>query len=81
MTTSTPHCDELTHALKNRILILDGGMGTMIQGYGFEESDFRGERLADWSTDLQGNNDLLTLTRRDDIKYLHRLYLEAGAGI
>ncbi|MCX2523409.1 methionine synthase [Larsenimonas rhizosphaerae] len=81
MKTSTPHCEELTHALKNRILILDGGMGTMIQGYGFEESDFRGERLADWSTDLQGNNDLLTLTRRDDIKYLHRLYLEAGADI
>ncbi|MCM5703440.1 methionine synthase [Larsenimonas salina] len=80
LTTSTSSRD-LTRALEDRILILDGGMGTMIQGYAFQEADFRGDRFEDWATDLQGNNDLLTLSKRDDIKHLHRLYLEAGADI
>lgn len=68
-------------ALKERILILDGGMGTMIQGFNLTEKDYRGERFADWASDLKGNNDLLCITRPDVIKSIHRQYLEAGADI
>ncbi|WP_304638459.1 methionine synthase [Pseudomonas sp.] len=68
-------------ALKERILILDGGMGTMIQSYKLEEADFRGERFADWPSDLKGNNDLLVLTRPDAISAIERAYLDAGADI
>lgn len=68
-------------ALKERILILDGGMGTMIQGFNLTEKDYRGERFADWTSDLKGNNDLLCITRPDVIKSIHRQYLEAGADI
>ena len=57
----------LKHALKERILILDGGMGTMIQSYKLEEQDYRGKRFADWPSDVKGNNDLLVLTRPDVI--------------
>ncbi len=71
----------LAEALKERILILDGAMGTMIQRYKFEESDFRGQRFAHWHTDLKGNNDLLCLTRPDIISEIHSQYLEAGADI
>ena len=53
----------LRHALAQRILILDGGMGTMIQSYRLEEADYRGERFADWPSDVKGNNDLLLLTQ------------------
>ena len=67
--------------LQQRILVLDGAMGTMIQAYRLEEADFRGERFADWHTDLRGNNDLLALTRPDIIQDLHAAYLEAGADI
>ena len=67
--------------LEQRILILDGAMGTMIQRCGLEEADYRGERFADWSSDLKGNNDLLVLTRPDVIQDIHRQYLEAGADI
>ncbi|PWI32045.1 methionine synthase [Vibrio albus] len=67
--------------LKQRILILDGGMGTMIQGYKLEEDDYRGERFADWHCDLKGNNDLLVLTQPEIIKNIHSAYLEAGADI
>jgi 5-methyltetrahydrofolate--homocysteine methyltransferase len=67
--------------LQERIAILDGAMGTMIQGYGFSETDFRGARFADLSQDLQGNNDLLTLTQPATIAEIHRGFLLAGADI
>ncbi len=67
--------------LKQRILILDGAMGTMIQRHKLEEKDFRGERFKDWHKDLKGNNDLLHLTRPDVIGDIHRAYFEAGADI
>ncbi|MCG8457341.1 MAG: homocysteine S-methyltransferase family protein, partial [Holophagales bacterium] len=66
---------QLEELLAERILILDGAMGTMIQGYGLEERDFRGEILADHDLDLAGNNDLLSLTRPDVIGEIHRAYL------
>lgn len=67
--------------LKNRILILDGAMGTMIQRYKLTEEDFRGERFKDFDVLLKGNNDLLCLTRPDIIEEVHRQYLEAGTDI
>jgi 5-methyltetrahydrofolate--homocysteine methyltransferase len=67
--------------LKERILIIDGAMGTMIQRHRLEEEDYRGERFKDWPSDLKGNNDLLSLTRPDIIEGIHRQYLEAGADI
>ena len=67
--------------LKQRILLIDGGMGTMIQGYKLEEQDYRGERFADWHCDLKGNNDLLVLSQPQLIKEIHSEYLEAGADI
>ncbi|HEY9533612.1 MAG TPA: methionine synthase, partial [Mucilaginibacter sp.] len=67
--------------LKKRILIIDGAMGTMIQRYQLTEKDFRGERFKDHPTDLQGNNDLLNITRPDVIKAIHGEYLAAGADI
>ena len=67
--------------LAKNILILDGAMGTMIQAYKFEEQDFRGDRFADWHSDVKGNNDLLVLTQPDIIKAIHLEYLEAGADI
>ena len=72
---------EINDALKNRILILDGAMGTMIQQYNLTEEDFRGERFKNWQQPLKGNNDLLSITRPDIIKSIHREYLEAGADI
>ena len=72
---------DLERALGNRILILDGAMGTMIQRYKLTEADFRGERFRDHPKDLQGNNDLLILTRPDVISEIHGQYLEAGADI
>lgn len=73
--------EKLQSLLKERILVLDGAMGTMIQGYSLEEKDFRGKRFKDWSCDLQGNNDLLTLSRPDIITEIHTKYLRAGADI
>lgn len=67
--------------LNERVLILDGGMGTMIQGFGLKEEDYRGERFADFPGQLKGNNDLLCITRPDVIASIHRQYLEAGADI
>ncbi len=73
---------ELLHKrLEQQILIIDGGMGTMIQGYKLEEEDYRGQRFADWHSDLKGNNDLLVLTQPQLIKDIHLSYLEAGADI
>ncbi|WP_145127571.1 methionine synthase [Pseudomonas sp. URMO17WK12:I11] len=71
----------LQHALKERILILDGGMGTMIQSYRLEEADYRGTRFADWPSDVKGNNDLLLLSRPDIIAAIEMAYLDAGADI
>ncbi|MFZ5558232.1 MAG: methionine synthase [Pseudomonadota bacterium] len=71
----------LSRLLAERILLLDGAMGTMIQGYGLQEADYRGERFADFPHDLKGNNDLLTLTRPGIIREIHSKYLEAGADI
>ena len=77
--------DELTTSLlsllQKRILILDGAMGTMIQRYKLEETDYRGERFADWPSDLKGNNDLLSLTQPEIIRGIHQAYLDAGADI
>ena len=67
--------------LRERILILDGAMGTMIQAYNLEEDGYRGERFKDWPSDLKGNNDLLVLTQPQIIKEIHAEYLEAGADI
>ena len=73
--------EQLQAQLARRILILDGAMGTMIQQYRLGESDFRGQRFADWPSDLQGNNDLLVLTQPDIIRAIHLAYLEAGADL
>src|SRR2546427_4284145 len=72
---------ELRTLLERRILILDGAMGTTIQGYRLSETDFRGERFAASPRDLRGNNDLLTLTRPEVIREIHSKYLAAGADI
>ncbi|HLI94182.1 MAG TPA: homocysteine S-methyltransferase family protein [Puia sp.] len=68
-------------ALHERILVIDGAMGTMIQRHKLGESDYRGERFKDWPSDLKGNNDLLVLTQPAIIEGIHREYLEAGADI
>lgn len=67
--------------LNERIMVLDGAMGTMIQRYKLEENDFRNDRLKDHAFPLKGNNDLLSITRPDIIKEIHRQYFEAGADI
>ncbi|OGA14013.1 MAG: methionine synthase [Betaproteobacteria bacterium RIFCSPLOWO2_02_FULL_65_20] len=72
---------ELRDLLARRILMLDGAMGTMIQGHSLSEGDFRGARFADSPRDLKGNNDLLTLTQPDIIRDIHARYLAAGADI
>src|SRR5882757_9564852 len=72
---------DIRQELKKRILIIDGAMGTMIQRYQLTEADFRGERFKDHHSDLQGNNDLLNITRPDIIKAIHKEYLDAGADI
>ena len=76
--TSEQH---LIQSLQQRILVIDGAMGTMIQEEGLEEADYRGERLASHSLDVKGNNDLLCLTRPDIIEKIHLEYLEAGADL
>src|SRR5690606_3801511 len=81
MSDLTTRLAALNDALRQRILILDGGMGTMIQSFKLEEADFRGERFADWHRDLKGNNDLLILSRPDVIADIERAYLDAGSDI
>ncbi|HSD61699.1 MAG TPA: homocysteine S-methyltransferase family protein, partial [Burkholderiales bacterium] len=76
-----PRADLFERLLGERILILDGAMGTMIQRHGLQEADYRGERFRDFPRELKGNNDLLTLTRPDIIRGIHSAYLEAGADI
>jgi 5-methyltetrahydrofolate--homocysteine methyltransferase len=78
MTTRRTQIEAL---LKNRILMLDGGMGTMIQRHALGEMDYRGERFKDWPSDLKGNNDLLVLTQPAIIAGIHQAYLDAGADI
>ncbi|WP_374537268.1 methionine synthase [Chitinimonas taiwanensis] len=78
MTTRRTQIEAL---LKNRILMLDGGMGTMIQRHALGELDYRGERFKDWPSDLKGNNDLLVLTQPAIIAGIHQAYLDAGADI
>ncbi|MCD2529553.1 MULTISPECIES: methionine synthase [Providencia] len=73
--------NQLEQELKKRILVLDGAMGTMIQQHKLSEAQFRGERFADWPSDLKGNNDLLVLTQPDIIRDIHFQYFEAGADI
>jgi 5-methyltetrahydrofolate--homocysteine methyltransferase len=73
--------EKLYKALSERILILDGAMGTMLQRYKFSEEDYRGERFKNWKFPLKGNNDLLSLTQPKAIEEVHRKYLEAGADI
>ena len=79
--TKSDRARELERLLRERIVILDGAMGTMIQTYKLDEADFRGERFKDWPQDLKGNNDLLSLTQPHIIQAIHRQYLEAGADI
>jgi 5-methyltetrahydrofolate--homocysteine methyltransferase len=67
--------------LKQRILVIDGAMGTMIQQYQLGEADYRGEEFADWPQDIQGNNDILSITQPQIVEAIHKAYLEAGADI
>ena len=71
----------LTELLDSQIALLDGAMGTMIQGHDLQEKDYRGDRFADWPIDLKGNNDLLSITQPKIIADIHREYLEAGVNI
>ena len=71
----------LEQCLQERILIIDGAMGTMIQQHRLTEQDYRGERFSSWHTDVKGNNDLLSITQPSIIRGIHRQYLEAGADI
>ena len=72
---------DIRKQLEQRILIIDGAMGTMIQRHKLEEADYRGERYKDWHTDVKGNNDLLSITQPHIIIGIHKEYLEAGADI
>lgn len=81
MSNRSTRIEALHKAIQERILILDGAMGTMIQNYKLKEADYRGERFADYHMDIAGNNDLLSLTQPQIIQDIHREYLEAGADI
>jgi 5-methyltetrahydrofolate--homocysteine methyltransferase len=72
---------ELTALLEKRILVLDGAMGTLVQAHRLDEAGYRGERFADWPTDVRGNTDLLNLTAPDVVEGIHRVYLDAGADL
>ena len=73
--------EALTALLTERVLVIDGAMGTMIQGHGLDEAGYRGERFADWESDVRGNSDLLSLSQPDIIRSIHLEYLEAGADV
>jgi len=79
--SNTETASKLLHALEQRILLLDGAMGTMIQRHNLKDSDYHGERFAEWDVNLKGMNDLLVLTQPDIIRGIHEEYLEAGADI
>src|SRR3970282_2973090 len=76
-----PVFEILKKLMKERILVLDGAMGTMIQRYKLSEEDFRGERFKNYPYDLKGNNDLLSITKPEIIKEIHKDYLSAGSDI
>ncbi|TGN19569.1 methionine synthase [Leptospira idonii] len=78
---TNPAGNRIVQLLKEKILVLDGAMGTMIQRHSLQEEDFRGERFKDWSLSVKGNNDMLAMTRPDIIEGVHLEYLEAGADI
>ena len=78
---TNPRIAHLVAALEQRIVVIDGAMGTMIQDYQLQEADYRGESFADHPSELKGNNDLLNLTRPDVVAAIHRAYLDAGADI
>ena len=73
--------DALQALLRQRIVILDGAMGTMIQGYRLDEAGYRGRRFADFPRELKGNNDLLTLSQPQIVREIHAAYLAAGADV
>ena len=73
--------DQITAASADRILMLDGAMGTMLQKQQLEEEDFRGERFKDWPSPLKGNNDLLVLTKPEAVRSVHDAFLAAGADL
>ncbi len=77
----TPTEKLLRELMAERILILDGAMGTMVQRYKLEEADYRGTQFADWPSDVKGNNDLLCITKPEVIREIHSQYIEAGADI
>lgn len=81
METPEARLDRLNAIAAERVLVIDGAMGTMIQGLKLEEADFRGEQFAGWNQDLKGDNDLLSLTKPDAIRDIHDAYLDAGADI
>ena len=72
---------DIKELLNERILIIDGAMGTMIQRHKLQEADYRGDRFKNWHTDVKGNNDLLSITQPQIITGIHKQYLEAGADI
>ena len=74
--TAQARITALKEALVKRILVIDGAMGSMIQTYDLQEADYRGERFADYATDLKGNNDLLCLTKPEIAQEIHRAYLD-----
>src|SRR5437870_13603323 len=76
-----PHAARLEALLADRILLLDGAMGTMIQRARLAEEDYRGQRFRDWGRELKGNNDLLSLTQPALVRDIHAQYLQAGADI
>ena len=79
MSNTTPIWDKIFASASERILILDGAMGTMLQKQSLEEPDFRGERFKDWPSPLQGNNDLLVLSKPEAVAKVHHAFLKAGA--
>jgi len=81
MKTREERIKELHRVIRDRILVLDGAMGTMLQKYELEEKDFRGERFADHGSDLKGNHDILCVTQPEIVKAVHMAYLEAGSDI
>ena len=81
MQQHTTNFETIDQLCQQRVLILDGAMGTMIQRFHLTEDDFRGEIFANWHVKLKGNNDVIALTRPDVLRQIHREYLEAGADI
>ena len=73
--------NDITNILKNKIMVFDGAMGTMLQSYNLTEKDFRGERFKDHTTDLKGNNDFLCIVRPDIVAKIHKAYFDSGADI